>query len=80
MLIALALVAALFFARFYRRSRDTFFLLFAAAFALLACNWGAVSLLGPADEARAWAFLVRLLAFVLILVAIVWKNVKSDDP
>lgn len=77
MLVALATVAALFFVRFYRRSRDRFFLFFAAAFTLLAVNWVAVSLLAPEHEARAWAFVVRLLAFLLILVGIVLKNLEK---
>jgi hypothetical protein len=81
MLVILALTASLFFARFYRRAKDTFFALFSAAFALLAVNWLAVAFLGPTDEARAWAFLVRLLAFALILTAIVLKNVgRRDTP
>lgn len=78
MMVALCLVAALYFVRFYRRSKDSFFLFFAAAFALLAVNWCAVVLLDPTDEARSWPFVVRLGAFLLILAAIALKNRRVE--
>lgn len=76
MLVALCIVASVFFARFYRKSRDRFFALFAVAFGMLGLNWvGAAVLETHAQpEARQWVFLVRLLAFVVILVAIADKN------
>jgi hypothetical protein len=67
-------VAALFFVRFWRRTRDGLFLAFAAAFGLLAVHQGLIAGLRIANEDRSWVYLLRLLAFVLILVAIVRKN------
>jgi hypothetical protein len=68
------LIAALFFARFYRDTRDRLFLWFAAGFAMLAIqrtSLAAADLL-PLDPI--WYYVVRLAAFVLILAAIVDKN------
>jgi predicted permease len=67
-------VIALFFVRFWRQTRDSFFLLFAAAFALEAVNRIALALLPYASENEPLFYLVRLLAYGLILVAIWRKN------
>ena len=66
--------AGLFFLRFWRDTRDRFFALFAAAFWALAVNWTGLALTDPPDEARTAFYLVRLVAFVLIIAAIVDKN------
>jgi uncharacterized membrane protein len=73
-LVALSLVAGLFFLRFWKKTRDRFFAFFAAAFWLLALNRLAVLLLTETSEHLATAYFPRLVAFVLILVAIVDKN------
>jgi uncharacterized membrane protein len=73
-LVALSLVAGLFFLRFWKKTRDRFFAFFAAAFWLLAVNRLAVVWLTEKSEHLAAAYLIRLIAFVLILVAIVDKN------
>jgi hypothetical protein len=69
-----ACAAAVFFLRFWRESRDRLFALFAAAFLAMAVNWIGLAATAPEDEARTWFFLARLLAFVLILAAVVDKN------
>ena len=69
-----SLVAALFFLRFLRQTRDRLFAFFALAFALMAANWTAMIFLRPEDEARTIVYAVRFLAFALILIAIVDKN------
>jgi hypothetical protein len=68
------LMAAMYFLRFWRRTRDGLFRSFAAAFALLAVNQALVSLLGPSDERTGYAYVLRVIGFLLILGAIVWKN------
>jgi hypothetical protein len=70
-------VAALFFFRFWRRTSDSLFLTFGAAFALLAVHQGLIAALRIASEDRSWVYLLRLLAFVLILIAIVRKNLGT---
>lgn len=70
-------VAALFFARFWRRTRDFLFLAFAIAFLLLSLNQALLVLSGIPVEERSPLYLIRLAAFSLIIVAITRKNVRS---
>jgi hypothetical protein len=65
---------ALFFFRFWRRTRDRLFLLFAVAFAVLAANRAAVSLVHVPAEDAPYLYVLRLIAFALIAFAIVDKN------
>ena len=67
------LVAGLFFLRFWRKTRDRLFAIFAVAFWLLGLNWLALALTEQ-DEVSSVYYAVRLLAFVLILYAIIDKN------
>ena len=76
--LTLAYVVALFyFVRFWRRTSDRLFLAFAAAFGLLALNQIAVFALGVGDERYNYAYVLRVLGFILILAAIVDKNLFS---
>lgn len=71
------LAAGLFFLRFWRRTRDALFVWFAVAFWLMAVNQLALAFLDvPRDEMH-WIYLIRISAFVLILWAIVWKNLRK---
>lgn len=72
-IVACCGVAGLYFLRFWRRTRDRFFVIFAIAFWTLGVNWMALAFIN-ADEVRTWLYAVRLLAFVMILLAIVDKN------
>lgn len=73
---ACCLVAALFFLRYWRTTRDRFFLFFALSFFIEGLNRAAsYRLVGPNEDAPEY-YLVRLLAYGLILVAIVDKNRK----
>jgi hypothetical protein len=65
--------AGLFFLRFWSRTRDVFFALFAAAFWLFALNAGMVAILGL-DEEKTFAYLLRLIGFGLIIAAVFSKN------
>jgi hypothetical protein len=77
MLTAGFLACGLFFARFWRRSGDSLFLAFAAAFWLLALNAALVTFMPEPDERRSWFYLLRVAAYLLIAVAIVRKNLKD---
>jgi hypothetical protein len=68
------LVVALFFARFWRVTDDRFFALMSLAFALFGVNRILLGFVDEDDEALPGFYLVRLLAFLLILVAIVDKD------
>jgi hypothetical protein len=72
------LLAAGFFLRFWKRTRDPLFRTFAGAFLLLGANQVIVSVLGNTDERTGYAYLLRVVGFVLILFAIVRKNVKAS--
>ena len=69
-----ACVIALFFLRFWRQSGDRLFLLFSLAFWAFAANRVTISAVGDTSEAAVYLYLVRLLAFGLIIVAIADKN------
>ncbi len=71
-------VAAAFFLRFWSRTHDRLFLAFAAAFALLGLNQALAAFLGAGDELTPYTYVLRVLGFVLILYAIVDKNVSID--
>jgi uncharacterized membrane-anchored protein YitT (DUF2179 family) len=67
-------VAAVYFARFWRQSIDRFFLLFALAFFILAIQYLILGVVSFATEWQVYVFTLRLVAFALIIVAIVEKN------
>lgn len=75
-LATLALVAGVFFLRYWRTTRDRFFVFMAVAFWALAANWA--SLAGqPVDDRAAYFYLPRLGAFVVLLIGIADKNRRS---
>ncbi|PSJ37113.1 DUF5985 family protein [Allosphingosinicella deserti] len=67
-------LAGLFFLRFWKKTADSLFLSFAAAFFLLGVGQAALALANIPVEERSWLYLFRLAAFALILVAIIRKN------
>ncbi|HEV7690557.1 MAG TPA: DUF5985 family protein [Hyphomonadaceae bacterium] len=77
MLAAGFAVCALFFVRFWTRTKDGLFLAFAVAFALLALQQWLTAFLGLPDEDRTWIYLLRLLAFVVLIFAILRKNMAK---
>lgn len=70
-------VLGLFFAKFWRQTRDFFFGIFALAFWLLTANQVAFALGGSAQREGVWIYLLRLCAFVLIIAAIIRKNLRT---
>ena len=68
------LVAGLFFIKFWARGRDPLFIIFAFAFWLLAAAQTLLAILEIPREEKGWVYILRLLAFVLIIVAIIQKN------
>jgi hypothetical protein len=71
------LLASLFFARYWRRTGDGLFLAFAAAFVLLGLQQALLVLSGIPVEERSPLYLLRLAAFLLIIIAIVRKNARG---
>lgn len=72
-----SVIACPFFLRFWRKTSDRFFLAFAVAFLLLALNQALAQWIGGADERAGYAYLLRVTAFALILVAIIDKNLSG---
>jgi len=62
---------AVFFLRCWRSTRDRFFVMFSAAFGLLALHWLLSSAL---PHVTTQAHVLRFLGFVLIAVAVLDKN------
>lgn len=67
-------VAALFFFRFWRSTHDRFFLYFALSFATEAANRVALSVVGAESELQPVFYIVRIVAYGLIVLAILQKN------
>ena len=63
-----------FFLRFWKRTRDRFFRVFAWAFWVLAVERIILLFVRPEHEFQPYVFLVRLTAFLLIIWAIIQKN------
>lgn len=63
-----------FFARFYVRTRDRFFAILSLAFVIMSGNQVALAIFGEDSEYRSLLYLVRLAAFLVILLAIYDKN------
>jgi Family of unknown function (DUF5985) len=78
--MAAALVIALVFFRYWRQTRDRLFLGFALGFAVFASSRLILAFLEEDDEGRVFVYGLRLLAFLLILAAIVDKNRSGPPP
>ena len=73
-----SLVAGLYFFKFWKKTRDRFFLFFACSFFIEAVHRGVLSFIEtPEDAPFAFPYLMRLSTFLLILFAIVDKNRKT---
>lgn len=70
-------VAALAFLRFWRRTHDRLFAYFASAFGLLLLQRLALSVMPGTPEDTVGFYVVRLMAFALIVVAVVDKNRRT---
>jgi hypothetical protein len=64
----------LFFLRYWRTTRDPLFLYFAVAFVTLGAQWGWTGLDLTPTLPRHQSYLLRLVAFGLILMGVIQKN------
>ncbi len=67
-------IISLFFWSFYRRTADRLLAMFALGFATLAVHWVGLAVVQPVEETRHYFYVVRLIAFLLIIIGIVDKN------
>ena len=72
------LVVALFFLSFWRESRDRLFCFFAGAFVLLALQRVALTWALVNEQNSTFYYVLRLVAFVLLLIGILDKNRATD--
>ena len=70
------LAIGVFFLKFWRRTGDGLFLAFAVAFALLATNQAVPVLFGVPSDHQGYIYLLRLAAFLLIILAVLRKNLR----
>lgn len=69
-----SLTAGVFFLKFWRKTRDSLFLAFGLAFVIEGLNRCAFLTLAKPNEGNPYIYTVRLLSFLLILGAILYKN------
>jgi hypothetical protein len=69
---------ALFFLRFWQDTHDRFFLSFSLSFWLLGLERFFLVVFNNFDEHKPYIYITRLVAFSLILWALVEKNRESD--
>ncbi len=69
-----SMASGVFFLKFWRNTRDKLFLAFALAFIIEAINRTAVLTLPQPNEGRPAIYIVRCLAFLLIVAGIINKN------
>jgi hypothetical protein len=74
-----AVAAALFFVKYWRKSRDRMFAVFALAFVLLAIERTGLTFVSIEQDGRHLIFLARLLAFGLIIAGILDKNRSRES-
>jgi drug/metabolite transporter superfamily protein YnfA len=78
--MAAALVIALMFFRYWRQTRDRLFLMFALGFLVFGTSRLILAFFEEDDEGRVYVYGLRLVAFLLILAAIVEKNRSAPPP
>lgn len=69
-----SLTAGVFFVRFWKRTRDRLFLAFAVFFLVEAINRIVLLSFERPNEGSPWIYIIRLLALIILLAAILEKN------
>jgi uncharacterized membrane protein HdeD (DUF308 family) len=69
-----SLTAGVFFLKFWKKTRDSLFLAFGLAFVVEGLNRCAFLFLAKPNEGNPYIYGVRLVAFLIILGAILYKN------
>ena len=73
-----SLTAGVFFLRFWVRTRDSLFLCFAIAFLIEGLNRVGTLFVEHPSEGSPWIYVVRLIAFLIILGGILHKNYGTN--
>lgn len=73
-IVTCSLVAAAYFLRFWRKTRDGLFLCFSCAFLIEGLNRSGFLALDDPQGGNAIAYSIRLVSYLLILTAIAFKT------
>lgn len=73
-LAALSGVATALFLKYWRRTGESLFAAFAGGFGIFSAHWVVLGIFRPSDEARPYIYLLRFVAFALIISGVVAKN------
>jgi hypothetical protein len=73
-----SLIAALFFLRFWKTTRDRFFLYFAVSFLIQGVNRFFLVQGVQASDDTPIGYLFRLISYMLIVIAVVEKNRRAS--
>ena len=77
-IVAASFTAAVFFLKFWRITGDILFCAFAVFFFIEGLDRIALFFSARPNEGNPWIYLIRLVAFLLILAAILRKNFGTD--
>lgn len=72
--VAFSFIAALYFLRFWKSTRDPLFLAFSLFFAVQGINFGSLLAVEHPNEGNLWHTVIRLVAVLGLLAAVAWKN------
>lgn len=72
-------VIGLFFLRFWKKTEDRLFSIFAVAFWMLAVERIVLLIMNKENEVYSFVYIIRFIAFVLILWAIADKNRSKNQ-
>ena len=72
-------VSGMFFLRFWVRTRESLFAAFGISFFLLAANQALITLAHIPVEYQSWAYLLKVAAFGLLILAVVRKNLGRGE-
>ena len=70
------IVAGIFFLRYWKETRDRLFFFFSLSFVILGLNRGLLVVCQQSHEDTYHLYLIRLIAFLILIAAIVDKNLR----
>jgi hypothetical protein len=78
-IVTASITAGAFFLKFWKQTRDSLFLAFGIAFIIEGLNRIGFLFVASPNEAGPTIYVVRLVAFLIIMAAIVRKNRKKES-
>lgn len=71
------LIAAVFFLKFWKQTKDSLFLVFALSFLVESVNRAMLAFSANPHEGQPIFYMIRLVSFLIILFGILHKNIKK---